>query len=395
MTVFSRRTIGPKPRRTRTQVIAFVVVGLVAVLLIAEVITDAVHQSSQVGTRALATWAAGVEPLLSSSSSMGQAVQKIDTADASMTRAGLDATLATLTSVTAANKRANSGLGIQAPSARDAALLAQVLDARSAGAANLAQSVALATTPQASPSSATASCQSAGTAIKAGDAAIGTLNATFRSIHGIAHQQFRKWSDFGTIPGPGGCTSLVHALRANQALALRSALKLLAISVLPSPVQINGVPNPTTTTTTTTTLPLHATTTTSTTPQFGAPTTTTTSTTTTTTIPVTTTTLQIPPSSARSVLPPTGVVTADVVVADSGTAPVKNVTVTVSLVGSGGREIGERSNSVPQIAAGSSAYLMIGPLHLNKVTGTFELKVAAAAFGVATARQVITLVRSS
>jgi ribosomal protein S14 len=393
MTVFSRRTIGPKPRRTRTQAIAVVVVGLVVVLLIAEVITDAVDESSKVGTRALATWAAGVEPLLSSSSAMGQAVQKIDSADASMTRATLDATLATLTSVTAGNERANSGLGIQAPSARDAELVSEVLADRSSAAVNLAQSVALATTPQASTSSATASCQSAGAAMKAGDEAVGTLNGVFRSIQGIARQQFRKWSEFGAIPGSGGCASLVHTLRANQALALRSALKLVAISVLPSPVQINGVPNPTTTTSTT--LAAHSTTTTSTTLQFGAPTTTTTSTTTTTTIPVTTTTLQIPPGSARSVLPPAGSVTADVVVEDSGTAPVKNVTVTVSLVASSGRVIGARTDFVPQIRAGGSAYLTIGPLHLNKVTGSFELKVAASASGVATARQVITLVRST
>jgi hypothetical protein len=397
MTVFSRRTIGPKPRRTRAQVIVVVVVSLVIVLLIAEVITDAVSDSPQVGTRALATWAAGVEPLLSSSSSVGQAVQKIDGANDSMTRATLDAALATLTSVTAATSSGNDDLGIQAPSNRDAALVKEVLDARSSAASNLAESVTLATTPSASAQSAAASCLVASGAIKAGDDAIGRLDEVFKSIHGIAHQQFRKWSTFSSTPGSIGCSSLVHALRANQALALRSGLKLVAISVLPSPVQINGVPNPTTTTTTTsTTLPLHATTTTSTTTPFGGgSTTTTSSTTTTTTIPVTTTTLQIPPSSARSVLPPTGIVTADVVVANTGTAPLKAVTVTISVLGGSDQVFAASSNSVPEIAAGSSAYLTVGPVHLGKVAGTFELKVAAAAAGVATAKQVITLVRSS
>ncbi len=94
-------------------------------------------------------------------------------------------------------------------------------------------------------------------------------------------------------------------------------------------------------------------------------------------------------------LPPTNAVTADVIVANSGDAPVKGVTVTLEVVNTAGRILVERSNAVPQIAADSSAYLMIGPVHLGKVTGTFELKLAASAIGVATAKQVITLVRSS
>jgi hypothetical protein len=397
MTVFSRRTIGPKPRRTRAQMIAVVLVGLVVVLLIAEVISDAVNDSPQVGMRALATWAAGVEPLLSSSSAMGQAVQTIDGANASMTRARLDATLATLTSVTTANQTANDDLGIQAPSSRDSALVERVLSSRVVAATNFERSVELATTPSATAGSAASSCVIAGAAIKAGDDAIGALNGVFRTIHGVEHQQFRKWSTYAATLGSAGCSGLVHTLRANQALVLRSGLKLVAISVLPSPVQINGVPNPTTTTTTTsTTLPLHATTTTSTTQPFGAGTTTSTSsTTTTTTIASTTTTLQIPPNSARSVLPPTSSVTADVVVADSGDAPVRGVTVTVEVVDSTGREIAGSSNQVSLIGADSSAYLTIGPVHLGKITGTFELKVAASATGVTSAKQVITLVRSS
>jgi hypothetical protein len=325
---------------------------------------------------------------------MGQAVQKIDSANASMTRAALDATLATLTGVTAENKSADDHLGIQAPSAKDAGLVTKVFDARASAATSLAESVALATSPAASESAATASCSAAGAAIRAGDDAIGVVNTAFGSIRGVTHHVFKKWSGFGTVLDSSGCAGFVHNLRANPALALRSALKLVAISVLPSPVQVNGVPNPTTTTTSTT-VPLHSTTTTTTTTSFGVSSTTSTSTTTTTTLPVTTTTLQIPPSSARSVLPPTGSVTADVVVANTGTLPVKHVTVTISVVASSGEEVGERVNSATVIGPDSSAYLTIGPVHLGKLKGTFELKVAASANGVAAARQVITLVRSA
>jgi hypothetical protein len=380
--------------------IAVGVAVLVVVLLIAEVITDAVNDSPQVGRRALASWVAGVEPLLSASSAVGGAVHSIDGANASTTRAALDAALATLTSVTASNLVDFEDLGIQAPSPRDSALVQRVLNSRALAVTDLEQSVSLATTPSAAAQSAAASCVAAGRAIQAGDGAIGTLNGVFQTIRGVSHQRFREWVTYAPTLGSGGCSNLVRTLRANDALVLRSALKLVAISVLPSPVQINGVPNPTTTTTTTaTTLPLHATTTstTSTTMPAGAGTTTSTSSTTTsttTTIPATTTTLQIPPQSARSVLPPTNAVTADVVVANTGDESVRGVTVTVEVSRSDGG-VTERSGAVPQIAAGGSAYLTIGPVPLGSVRGTFLLRVEASASGVAPSEQVVTLVRSS
>jgi hypothetical protein len=396
MTVFSRRTIGPKPRRTRAQMIAVGVAILVVVLLVAEVITDAVNDSPQVGQRALASWAAGVEPLLSASSTMGEALHSIDAANASTTRATLDATFATIASTTSSNLAAFEDLGIQAPSARDGALVQHVLASRALAVTDLEESVSLATTPSADAQSATASCVEAARAIEAGDGALGTLNRVFQTIRGVSHQQFRKWASYASTLGSAGCSNLVGTLRANHALVLRSALKLVAISVLPSPVQINGVPNPTTTTTTTT-VPLHSTTTStsSTSIPTGAGTTTTTSsTTTTTTIAVTTTTLQIPSASARSVLPPTRAVTADVVVADAGDTPVRGVTVTVGVKGASGGVVA-RSGSVPRIEAGGSAYLTIGPVPLGAVHGTFLLEVEASATGVVPSKQVVTLVRSS
>jgi hypothetical protein len=376
--------------------IAVGVAVLVAVLLIAEVISDAVNDSPQVGRRALASWVAGVEPLLSASSAMGEAVHSIDDANASTTRAALDATLATLASITASNLVDLEDLGIQAPSARDTALVLNVLNSRAVAVTDLERSVMLATAPSAAVQSAESSCLAAERAIRAGDGAIGTLDGVFRSVRGVSHQQFRKWSTYAATLGSAGCSNLVQTLRASHALVLRSALKLVAISVLPSPVQINGVPNPSTTTTTTsTTLPLHSTTTTSTTLLAGSGTTTTTSsTTTTTTIAATTTTLQIPPQSARSVLPPTSAVTADVLVADTGNAPVRGVTVTVEVRRASGA-VSERSGSVPQIAAGASAYLTIGPIPLGKVRGTFLLQVQASASGVVPSKSVVTLVRSS
>ena len=184
---------------------------------------------------------------------MGEAVHSIEAANASTTRAALDATLATLAGITASNLVDYEDLGIQAPSARDSALVSDVLNFRAGAVADLERSVTLATTPAAAVASAESSCLAAERAVKAADSAIGTLDGLFRSIRGVSHQQFRKWSTYAATLGSAGCSNLVHTLRANHALVLGSALKLVAISVLPSPVQINGVPNPTTTTTTTST----------------------------------------------------------------------------------------------------------------------------------------------
>jgi hypothetical protein len=70
------------------------------------------------------------------------------------------------------------------------------------------------------------------------------------------------------------------------------------------------------------------------------------------------------------------------------------VTVTVEVSRSDGG-VTERSGAVPQIAAGGSAYLTIGPVPLGSVRGTFLLRVEASASGVAPSEQVVTLVRSS
>jgi hypothetical protein len=88
------------------------------------------------------------------------------------------------------------------------------------------------------------------------------------------------------------------------------------------------------------------------------------------------------------------VVTADVLVANTGNAPVRGVTVTVEVRGASGA-VSARSSSAPQIAAGASAYLTIGPIPLGKVRGTFQLQVDASASGVAPSKSVVTLVRSS
>ena len=51
---------------------------------------------------------------------------------------------------------------------------------------------------------------------KAGDGAIGTLDGVFRTIRGVSHQQFRKWSTYAATLGSGGCSNLVRTLRANH-----------------------------------------------------------------------------------------------------------------------------------------------------------------------------------
>jgi hypothetical protein len=68
--------------------------------------------------------------------------------------------------------------------------------------------------------------------------------------------------------------------------------------------------------------------------------------------------------------------------------------VTAEVTGAGG-DTTTRSASVPQIGAGGSAYVTIGPIPLGKVDRTFLLEVEASASGVAPSKLVVTLVRSS
>jgi hypothetical protein len=371
-----------------------VVLCLFVALLIGEGVNDAIDQSPAVGARAKATWVAGIQPVLVSSSAIAPALADVERNPGALTRQSLDAATAALSEVLSGNQRAVASLGIKAPSARLSALVQQLLNERLSAFHSFAQMIAAATSLPHDDAAALSACMVAQGEIHRADATLASLGHSLGAQFASVFRSAPTWSSVVPHLETPGCTTLVNALGGNAALVEHRGLRLVAISVVPNPVQINGVPNPTTTTTSTTTTPGTQTTTTTTTTPVQTGTTSTTSTTTTTIPPVTTTTLQIPPASAKSVLPPTGTLAVQVVIQASGNQRVGPVIVSVQLVPAATEAGATRSRTITGLAPGASRYLAFSGIPLGNITGRFVLKVSATALGVPVVERSITLVRS-
>lgn len=373
-----------------------VVLCLFVALLIGEGINDAINQSPAVGARAEATWVAGIQPILVTSSAIAPAVADMERNPSALTRQHLDAATAALNEVVSANQRSLAALGIKAPSQHLLTLVQQVLDSRLSASHSISQMIAASTSVLRDHAASLSACMSAQVQIQRADAALASLRHSLGSRFASVFRSAPSWSS--TVPHlqSPGCTTLVNALSGNAALVDHRGLRLVAVSVIPNPVQINGVPNPTTTTTTTTTTPGTSTsTTTTTTPvQTGTTTTSTTSTTTTTAPVVTTTTLQIPPASSKSVLPPTGTLAVQIVLQADGNQRVGPVIVSVQLVPVASETGVTRSRTISELGPGASRFLEFSGIPLGNISGRFVLKVSATALGVPVVERSITLVRS-
>lgn len=388
--------LGSKPRLSRRRLIALIVMALVLILLIAEIINDAAKQAPSVGHRLSLSWVAGVEPILASSSGIATVVAAIERNPSAQTISGTQASVTAAEQVLFASQSSLQSLALPAPSPHAFHLVETVLASRVASIASLRHVLVAAGVNQ--PATATSACLSLQQSVSAGDVALAALRAELRGAHLGDIGSFKPWALVLPRLTATGCTSLVDHLIANPALVARFGLRLAAVSVEPNAVQINGVPNPTSTTTTTVKLGLTTTTsatTTSTTTAVTRPGTTTTLTTTTTTTlpPVTTTTLQIPPGASRSVLPPTTTITVQVVLVNSGNQPLHAVRTSVQLLSSAATQ-GPPAQVLGILLPGSARDLTFGPIHLGKISGSFQLQVSASASNQAHASSVITLVRS-
>jgi hypothetical protein len=373
-----------------------VLLCLFVALLIGEVVNDAVGQSPKVGARATATWVAGVEPMLVSSAAIAPALSSVERNPGGLTRQSLNAALEALNEVLQGNEASVSSLAIKAPSTHALALVSQLLGQRQRVVASIEQMVSAATAVPHDHASAVAECIDAQSAIRRGDSTLESLRRSLGTKYATVFRSSPTWASVLPHLAAPGCGTLASSLSSNVALTQHRLLKLVAISVLPNPVQINGVPNPTTTTTSTTTTLPHGqqTTTTSTTVPVQTGTTTTSTSSTTTQPPVTTTTLQIPPSSARSVLPPTGTISVQVVVQDSGNESAGPVLVSVQLVPKPTETSVTRSRAIATLTPGGAKYMDFKAIPLGNIAGSFEIKVTATAIGTPTVQRMITMVRS-
>lgn len=370
-----------------------ILLALFVVLLVAEVIYDTEKQAPAVGARQHASWVAGVEPLLARSSTVSSVIAGVEQNPSAQTLATTTSSISAIEEVLSSAQASLRTLDLPAPSATASSSMTGLLAARVAAVAAFRQMLSAAALHQLGP--AIDACLELQSVVKVGDATLSDLTGELRMSKSRLFQSFRRWGSVLPRLASPGCGSLVAALSANMSLTAHFALRFAAISVVPSAVQINGVPNPTTTTTTTLPKKSSSTTTSTTTVTKSATTTTTTSTTTSTTLPaVTTTTLQIPPLTSSSVLPPTGTITVQVVVENSGNQPLNDVRVTVQLAAATTTVPLPREETSGMLSPGSARDLTFGPIALGKISGSFQLQVSATASNSVRTASIITLVRS-
>lgn len=412
--MFGRSLRTPSPRSTAARVAIAAGVVLIVALVIGEVVHQVLNASPKVGRRADATWSSAMGPILTSSSTVTPALASLEQPIGS-TRVAFETALEVIEQTTTADEADYADLGIPAPSSSLGAEATRVLGDRASAARSLAQMVALATGPGHDASGAAEACRVAMRAIGSSDAAQHSLIGALSHLRGVSAPSVSTWGERGVALGSSGCTHLASVLAGDTSLESRRAIQILAVSISPTPVSISGLPSPsaasTTSSTTSTTTSTTTTTTLFGTPlgasgasgavgvaptgPFGPSGAGTTSPTTTTTLPVTTTTLQIPPPGARSVLPPTRSISVTVIVTNSGDSAISGAVLRTQLLAGAGQPSPARAVNLGSLAAGSSAYKVLGPLPLRGINGTVTLLVSVSGPGVRGASDRITLVTNS
>ncbi len=383
----------------------WVLVAAVVALLAGEVVDQVVKASTPAAVRGQRTWAAAVGPILVVSD--GLAAQVASSRELSALpvcsttgcqRLALDSDLAGLVAAASRQLDALAGLGLEAPSARDAALAATVLGARSTAAQELVQATSSLLAAGPSPAhrvlaAAQGLLLAAGRHLAAADAAEGSL------VRGLRRQlRVRELGRTGHAGDPGSWSRSAAAAYAARLLGDRgldavARIAILAVSTEPAALRIEGLPPSTGATSSTSTTTTTSTSTTV--PPTGRSSATTAApgshngghraTTTTTSPPVTTTTLQVPPPGSVSLLPPATRLVVDVVVADTGNVTARGLTVRATLTplatrsasgarratsaGRGAPAVPTRSSVADRVAvlqAGSARYLRIGALAVTR-----------------------------
>jgi hypothetical protein len=424
----------PVSRREHWRVVIGVVVLLLVCLVVGEVVDQVVKSSPGVGRRTNETWAAAVAALVDESNTLSPMLRDVRahaTDPAVFDRVTLQFALAELARGAASEATMYRTLGLAAPSSRAGVLASAVLNLRHEGIESLARGIGLAISgPAGRPPLARAarSLVTAGSRLVAADAAYRELVTSLRRGGGARSLPPSVWV---LAPGVWSASSVgawAGELRSAANLSFAPALSIVALALVPPPLNITGLPT-TTTSTTTTTLPATTTTTTTLpattttrTPKgharFGATTTTSsttttspgtvgssspansgsTSTTTTSTLPGVTTTLQIPPAGSVSVVAATARLEVVVIVKNTGDTTARGAAVTAVLSPSGTSHTGAARVSCRHrllaLAPGASQYVMMSKLAVRHATG-YELVVTATIPGGAPSARSLTLYVSS
>lgn len=345
-----------------------------------------VSSSGAAATRSTRSWIAAVAPLVDQSSALSATLSEVRNGT-SLHRTQLDALLGELQGSTQQLQRDYRALELAPPTPASGAALGAVFADRARAATQLTGAIALATGNAAAAQSAEAALARVASEVRAGDAA---YQRFLRELprHGARRLGSSVWLRSPSAWSPPALSVWVSVLNRAQALAGRRQLSLLAVSLQPRVLKIDGLPTttvapPTTTTstTTTTTLPTSAVPLTGTATTLGhrprrrrhhhgA---------TTTTAPVvTTTTLQIPPAGSVSLVQATSRLTVTVVVASAGNLPVDGGLVQATLVPTGKVAASPEHalRHLGPLAPGDARYLTLGPLAVRS-GASYRLQVTA------------------
>ncbi len=310
-----------------------VVAVVVLAIVIAQVADDVVNSGRVAGRVEAQTYVSEVLPVVDESTSLASQMHLVRNGSSSLSRPSLESALGDLVEGSADDLTQLASLGVPAPSGRSGRLLAQTLQARERGSSELAGAVALAIGP--SPDGHVISLASA-RMVKAGKDLM-TADKDYRAFvislprsSGRRSLPASRWVQDPASWAPASATAWLDELSGSAELHVHADLVIVAVTVEPPVVRIDGLP------TTTTTPPTTTTTSTSTTTSTTLPGTTssssTTSTSTTTTSTSTTTTMQLPPAGSTSVLPPTPRVLVVLVVANAGNAQITGIWAAASVV---------------------------------------------------------------
>ncbi len=395
-----RRRRGPTPgpiRRSKRRIAGAIVATLVLALVLGETINDVVKSSNGARMRALASWEAVASPLIVEENALTTTLESFRLQGAVRTRAEDDASLALLGNLTDRERHALDSIVLGPPNARAGALLTSIVSDRAAAIDSIEAGYGRATAPPHDIASASASFAAAGRSLIRADVAYRSLLSDLKVVGGRGLFPPSSWWDTdGAEWSAQGAARFAAALAFAHDLTALSSIDLVAVSVLPRPLHISGLPaTPTTTTTTstttstTTTVPISSTGVTGVTGITGgtgfAPTTTTS--TTTTTVPIERLPQVVPPG-ALADIPPTAVLAVTAIVRDPGNVPLTGVTVAISLTteGKGSPAVHTRSSSLTlgTIGATRSKFVNGPTFTVTSSVSRYLLRVTVTADGVPT-----------
>ena len=260
MTAGWRRRDFPSARRSNRRIVLLVVAVIVLGVVVGEVAADVVDSGRVAGRVAAETYVAAVIPVIDESTSLASTMHLVRDGAAQLDRVSLEQSLGDLVTDTAQNEAQLLSLGVPAPTARSGRLLEAALGARADGARDLAGAVALALGPAPGAqerASAVSLIVRAGRELVTGDEDYVNFRQALPLFSRRGRLPTSRWVENPASWTAAPVSTWVEQLSGVAGLQVHEQLVIVAMTLQPPVVRINGLPTTTTTlatpTTTTTT----------------------------------------------------------------------------------------------------------------------------------------------